>query len=494
MSDPFAPPPRRSAPEPLREEIARRLSRATAPRRRVRIVLIPLAAAVMVATVVVGVVVLGGRPSMQPVQTASPYPTTASPTQPRRPASTPTPSVATASMGLDVRPMSKTEIAADTRSCRRRNTPDDGIPRRGAVRVLYATVQIQAGVSGPVRRQARALVLQDEEGTWFCENGTNPSWTAGILLPPGGRGGTHVVSNGGFRTNCGNSPKVSTEVLFSVGDEVALGRTRINMGSIKGPWQTSRPDRGMINFRLVLEGESTRAKSVFMEFEILDRRGDRVTIHRDEKQGGPDTWKTAKLDFSNCLDVDEFAAGREPIRRPVNDEAGIRTCRDLVKESATERNVSFGNKWKPRLVISTEQRWGAVLSDGANLVGCSLFPTKEISPFSPDSGTVAKRSFFFAVNPIDGTPGASLWAAGKVPTDVSAISYRLPGGRDVAATINRNGYWMLMYHSDTADIGPESNATDWEPVVVTVTRVRGTETFSISFTEETMCRQVSHGC
>jgi hypothetical protein len=229
-----------------------------------------------------------------------------------------------------------------------------------------------------------------------------------------------------------------------------------------------------------------------MEFEMLDRRGDRVTIHRNEKQGGPDTGKTAKMDIRNCADLERPAGRRRPVTRPVNDAAGITTCIDMVKESATNSGVPFSNLWKPRLVISTKQRWGAVLSDGAKLVGCSLFPTKEISPFSPDAGTVAKPSFFFALNPIEAT-GESLWAAGKVPTDVSAISYRLPGGRDVPATINRNGYWMLMYHSTTTQIA-EGNVADWEPVVVTVTRPGGTKTFSISFTEETMCRQVSHGC
>jgi hypothetical protein len=290
---------------------------------------------------------------------------------------------------------------------------------------------------------------------------------------------------------------VTTSVLFAVGEDVTIGRTRINLGSSRGAWQTSRPDRGMVNFRLVLDGAETRIKPASMDFEMLDRRGDRVTILRNDKTGGPDTGKTARLDIFNCVDFEKMIARLKPVtrpKRPVNDEAGITTCLELVKESATNLNVSFGTKWKPRLVISTKQEWGAVLSDGSNLVGCSLFPTKEISPFSPDTGTVAKSSFYFAVNPIGSTPAASLWAAGKVPTDVSAISYRLPGGRDVAATIDNNGYWMLMYNSGTTPIADGSNVADWEPVEVTVTRPGGTKKFSISFTEETMCRQVSHGC
>jgi hypothetical protein len=495
MSDPFAPPPRRQAPEPLRQEIARRLSRASAPHRRLRLVLLPLAAVVMTGTVAVGSILLGRQHSAQPIQTASPYPTTASQTPPWRTATTPTPAVTKASTNIDVRPMSKREIEADTRSCMR-PVPHDNTPRQGARRVLFATVQIQAGVSGPVSHQARTLVLRDDVGTWICENGAKSRWLRGSLttVDPGN---TQMAAYDSGRTRCRAKPQVTTSVLFAVGEEVSIGRTRINLGSSKGSWQTSRPSRGMVNFRLVLDGSETRIKPASMEFELLDRRGDRVTIHRNDKTGGPDTGKTAKLDIFNCVDFEKMTARFKPPRpekRPVDDEAGITTCLELVKESATNRNVPFGTKWKPRLVISTKQEWGAVLSDGTNLVGCSLFPTKEISPFSPDTARVAQSSFYFAVNPIGSTPAASLWAAGKVPTDVSAISYRLPGGRDVTATLDENGYWMLMYNSGTTPIADGANVADWDPVEVTVTRPGGTKKFSINFTEETMCRQVSHGC
>jgi hypothetical protein len=247
----------------------------------------------------------------------------------------------------------------------------------------------------------------------------------------------------------------------------------------------------MVNFRLVLQGDAALARSVTMEFELLDRHGDPVTILWNSKMGGPDTGKTARMDMETCADRHRQIAKYERITRPVNDPAGVTTCRNMIKEAASYSNVPFSAKWQPRLVTSTTQQWGAVLSDGAHLVGCSLFPTKEISPFSADMATVAKPSFYFAVNPI-GETGSSLWAAGKVPADVSAISYRLPGGRNVPATIDHNGYWMLMYHSAT-DIAT-GNVTRWEPVEVTVTRPQGTEQFSIPFTEKTMCRQVSHGC
>ncbi len=494
MSDLFAPPPRRPAPEHLREKIARRLDGVAAPRRRLRIVLIPLAAAVMIATVLVGVAVLGNQGALQPVQTASPYPTTASPTPPRRTAttSTPTPSVAKAPTNIDVRPMTKAEIEADMRSCLRPQSPVDDNPRGGPIRVRYAMVQIQAGPSGTVSQRGRTLILQDDVGTSVCYGGEISEWVRGSLLRLEGRRGSQIAAYGLEAFNCRNNLQVSEGVLFGVGEDVVVGRTRIILDGSKGPWQTSKPHRSMVNFRLVLQGHATLARKVTMEFELLNRRGEQVTILWNSKMGGPDTGKTARMDMETCTDRHRQTAKYERITRPANDQAGITACGNLIKDSSARLKVPSSGRWKPRLVTSTKQQWGAVLSDGGHLVGCSLFPTKEISPVSPDIATLAKPSFYFAVNPI-GANGASLWAAGKVPTDVSAISYRLPGGRSVAATIGHNGYWMLMYHSATTDIAP-GNVTRWEPVEVTVTRPGGTETFSISFSEKTMCRQVSHGC
>ena len=119
--------------------------------------------------------------------------------------------------------------------------------------------------------------------------------------------------------------------------------------------------------------------------------------------------------------------------RPRSDAAGLRTCEAMVEESAKHYDVANRGDWKSRLLISTEQEWGIVLSNGRNLVGCSLYPTKEISPFIADTPAVRKSAFFFALNPIGDTGTASLWAAGRVPVDVSAITYRLPGEREVAA-------------------------------------------------------------
>ena len=85
--------------------------------------LISIATAVVLGAVVVaGATALGNRGRVGPVETASPHSATASPSlSTRTPTPAPTPRLSkTASASLDVRPMTKAEIAADTK----------GVPQR----------------------------------------------------------------------------------------------------------------------------------------------------------------------------------------------------------------------------------------------------------------------------------------------------------------------------------------------------------------------------
>ncbi len=166
----------------------------------------------------------------------------------------------------------------------------------------------------------------------------------------------------------------------------------------------------------------------------------------------------------------------------------------MAKEWAETQSGSFGSGWDAELLISTPDEWGAVLSDGSRRFGCSLFPTKEISEIVPDSTVLKKSAFYFAVNPIGSTGNESLWAAGRVRRTSRAISYRLPAGEEVAATLSSDGYWMIKHHTTGGKQLAEGNSLDWDPVVVTVTRPSGRERFTIAFTENSMCNQVSHGC
>ena len=61
MSDPLLPPPRRPAPQDLRDRIASDLNRASGRRFRLRYLAAPVAAAALVAITVLGVSTLSGQ-------------------------------------------------------------------------------------------------------------------------------------------------------------------------------------------------------------------------------------------------------------------------------------------------------------------------------------------------------------------------------------------------------------------------------------------------
>lgn len=486
MSDPLAPPPRRPAPPELRDTIARRLQRTTSARRRARLVLVPLAAAATVAAIVLGASLLDRRAILEPVQTASPYPTSVSPTPtppPRTAAPTPTPSVATE---LDVRPMTRAEIAADTESCRRYDKSDTDLPLGTDVRVRYAMVQRPAGVEGVGSPPVRRLVLRDSIGTWWCEDGSHGGWNRGGYATPDGSSSL-VVDSGSSTSSCdGDSSVIYTSLVVAVADQAVVGRLRINIGATAGVWQTTRPDRGLLYLPSVLRGPEASASEVSVEWEVLDERGRRLAGQGQELT----TRGTSTYPVRTCAGRPDLEPERD--ERPSDDAAGVRTCLTLARQKAVEADRPFSDRWRSRLVISTPERWGTVLSDGRSLVGCSLYPTRELSPFGPDTADLAKSSFYFALNPIVDT-GESLWAAGRVPRDVTGISYRLPGKRDVAAEIGADGYWMVMYADEQAYLD-EGDVADWDPVVVTVVGGTGTRRHSIPFSVDIMCRQVSHGC
>ena len=110
-----------------------------------------------------------------------------------------------------------------------------------------------------------------------------------------------------------------------------------------------------------------------------------------------------------------------------------------------------------------------------------------------DKAVIEKGAFYVALNPVNQTTAQSIWAAGRVPSDVTKITYRLPGGQVVEAKLNNDGYWMLMFHKSNLGIVP-GTVEDWPPIVVTVSRPSGDRRFTITLSEKTICNQVSHGC
>ena len=500
MTDPLAPPPRRPMPEHLERRIIGELAAVTSRRRRIGSVVIPLvAAAVVGAMVVVGTTAFRDRLRVEPAEPATPVATetpltpTPSATATRKPVPKPV-------TVLNVRPMSKDEVAADRRSCLREDEKDHGppTPRRGTPEVQYAMVQRTAGADG-AGSVVRALLLEDEIGHWACENGQRMSWTRGARTSIGLSSqvpAAPVTNSGGSSASCSpEHSEVGSSGTFTVRRAVAIARVRVLRGKQAGPWMTVEPVDGLVHILVEVTGPAANERNVRVEYGFLDRNGRTVRV-----ASGYDDGKTSTSDveeLATCADVRDMRERDKPkpVTRPSSDAAGIRTCRAMAEESANRDDSRADREWKSRLLVSTREEWGTVLSDGHNLVGCSLFPTKEISPFIPDAPSVRKAAFSFAVNPIGSTGASSLWAAGRVPNDVTAITYRLPGGEDIAASIDPRGYWMLKHHTAPGTgIGSQERSSDWPPVQVTVTRPTGATRYSIPFTEETMCRQVSHGC
>ena len=503
MSDPLTPPPRRPAPDHLRAGIARTLRQAPSRRLRSRTVVIPLAAASVLAASALGISMLTGQQAVRPADPATGYPATASPTatasadrsaSPDGSKSSIRPSTAPPS-SLVVRAMTRSEIAADTKSCRKAQA-EDNLPRSGPPKARYAMVERTGGTTGPTEKEQRILLTEDAVGLWVCENGSNTSWSRGGLTyqkPTAKVPAVEVDSFGDFRAGCGEQWNVRADELFAVGDAVRAGRARIVNGDTRGPWQTSEPVGGLVHFLLGLEGAEAQSLSIYAEYQFLDDAGTIVTIQPYGERGTP-VATTVRERISTCADSETMRHHPTAVKRPKSDAAGIKTCLAMVKESAGNSGVPYSKRWASRLVVSNGLEWGAVLSDGQRRVGCSLFPTKEISPFAADTTLVNAASFSFALNPIAVIGGESLWAAGRLPADVTKLSYRLPGKRDVAATIGPDGYWMMKFHQDGSSLDSAEDVRDWDPVVVTVSRPSGDQRFTLKFSEKTMCHQVSHGC
>ncbi|MET1004383.1 MAG: hypothetical protein ABWX96_02475 [Propionibacteriaceae bacterium] len=512
MSEPLLPPPRRPAPQELRDRIASDLDRTSGRRFRVRYLAAPVAAAALVAVTVLGVSTLSGQRRAEPA-TPTPVATSTDPTQTPTSSPTPTPtqtpaptpetprasespsapkSLPATLQNLDVRPLTKTEIARDATAC----ASSDSSPGHVADPTSqYARVQRRAGVDGP-GSEVRVLVDQDADLTVACQNGTDPETgggsTDGLARPSRAVPAVEIADYGTTLGDCEDrdASLVTTSDLYAVDDTVALGRIRLNRGKTKGMWQLTTPLNGLVYFPVALTGNDAWTIPMSFDVQFLDHNGKRVTIQPHGAKGTQTTeTQTTYVDTCTQLQAHE----EEEIKPPKSDAAGAATCRDLAAEADSDGTSFTASRWKAELVVSTTTEWGAVLSDGTRRFGCSLFPTEEVSRLSADSTSLTAKAFYFAQNPIDATAGASLWAAGRVPQDVTKISYRLPGDRDVAATIDRDGYWMVKYHVDGADIA-EGNVSTWDPVVVTVTRPGETLTYRIPFTEKTMCNQISHGC
>ncbi|MFT4164439.1 MAG: hypothetical protein QM650_04285 [Microlunatus sp.] len=189
-----------------------------------------------------------------------------------------------------------------------------------------------------------------------------------------------------------------------------------------------------------------------VEYELLDTSGQQLAI---KPYGPTDLTPTTRLsaDVSICHDVrrDSAQSDVESHLPPASTWVGAATCVKLAAKAADDPSFTTQG-WSAELVMGDDRSWGAVLRKGGQRFGRSLTPSREVSAVVADRSTIAKSSFRFAVNLISATEGSAFWATGRVPADVTAISYALPGHVTVPATLGADGFWMAMYHVDLADL------------------------------------------
>lgn len=494
------PPDPRPAPHRLLERIEADLDRTGGGQRRAVRVVAPIAAASLLAAGVFGAFQISDSASAPaPADSPASSPTAAN-------SSAPTPAPTPDDVTEDVRPMTEAEISKDLGACEADLDAPEGEeqPHEGEWEVRYAMVRDQAP-----HGESTHLILSDEVGMMSCVDGENYGWTrhyeATDRTPSQGRSGAQTVLPNADTSSCdpeGSSPDdaLISHRMFAVTENVANVRARFVVDGVENPWTTTAPDHGHAVVRATATGDETQGEKAIVEVQLLDADGE--ALETDYYDGGDSerhlkTGTTASTEEPTCTKQPKGPFGphgetyeNPPAELPADDEAGVADCRDQLFDAYDDEVERDYAAWQEVTVVSTDDAWGAVLHDGNDLIGCSRYPSVEVGNPASDRPSTDKDSFHFALQtaPDD---RETLWAAGRVPDDVTAITYALPNGDEAEAVIT-DGYWMVMYSNDEP-LGT-GDPTTWDPLRVSVTSTTETLTHEIEFTPETMCNQASHGC
>jgi hypothetical protein len=492
MSDPTdpidRPPTARPAPEHLRERIAAELRDNEERGFRPRHALAPLAAAILIVAVVIGATRFTGRTDAVPAESPSAIPSSsATPSPARTPSTSPTP----VSPRFVTRELTETEISADLATC--------GVDGRRVVDALTMPTIVGGGRFG----SARYLIAQGEDGTALCVDGKQQEWDGDVpeALPQGydaaSRGGS------GSSANCSDDPsdprhQVDALWTWSVSDRVR----QIRLTATSGPSDrastivvdTRQGGGGTFGAIVALRGPGAW-QDVAVELRFLGADGRTLRVEsRATGQKAAATTDSFEVQGCQTLMAEQGRdKGGDAPKRPASDAAGVATCRTMITAWAETADPSDFDPEAARVAatVSTRLQWGTVLADGDRYVGCSLFPTAEITGVRTAGAGTKKKDFGWASNPID-SGGETLWAAGRLP-GVRSVTYELPGGRTEKAVIGRDGHWLVMARTATA-FGSGDDVSGWPPVKVTAVTAGGTVRWSIGWSVTSMCNQVSHGC
>ncbi len=347
------------------------------------------------------------------------------------------------------------------------------------------------------RRCGSWTVAEDLSSTVFLEVWRNRQRAVSVDEIAKGIPVYEVEGSVGSTATCEHRSNDTTyaEAIFQLDDWVALARVRLNRAGHPGPWQTATPFGGYVHFSIGLLGDDAWTESVTADYEFLDADGKLLAAMPVHDAVAKDTASVTRIteQLSTCGDMARRYSGTDGYQPPVDAKTGMTTCTGLAARAGAD--PSFDKReWKLQLELPGPKVWGGVLSKDGQQFACSLAPTREVGAVVPDKRTTAESGFWFAVNPIDANGGSSFWASGRVPAEVTSITYVLPSGDKVPAVISAEGYWMAMYHVDGKDLAAGSVST-WDPVRVSIKRSSGAPiTYAIPFNEHTMCNQVYHGC
>jgi hypothetical protein len=346
------------------------------------------------------------------------------------------------------------------------------------------------------RRCGSWTVAEDLSSTVFLEVWRNRQRAVSVDEIAKGIPVYEVEGSVGSTATCEHRSNDTTyaEAIFQLDDSVALARVRLNRAGHPGPWQTATPFGGYVHFSIGLLGDDAWTESVTADYEFLDADGKLLAampLHdrcQGHAVGHPDHRAAVHLRRHGPPLLGHRripASGRRENRDDDLHRAGCSGgCGPEFRQTRMEA---------PARALRPEGLGGVLSKDGQQFA-CSLAPTREVGAVVPDKRTTAESGFWFAVNPIDANGGSSFWASGRVPAEVTSITYVLPSGDKVPAVISAEGYWMAMYHVDGKDLAAGSVST-WDPVRVSIKRSSGAPiTYAIPFNEHTMCNQVSHGC
>lgn len=488
MSDPTdpidRPPAALPAPEHLRERIAAELRDAEGRGFRPRHALAPVAAAILIVAVVIGATRFSGRTDAVPAESPTAVPSASATTTP---STSPTP----VPPRFVTRELTEKEISADLATC--------GVDGRRVVDALTMPTIVGGGRFG----SARYLIAQGTQGTALCVDGKQQEWDGDVpeKLPKGydaaSRGGS------GSSASCSDDPsdprhQVDALWTWSVSDRVRQIRLTATSGTSDRAStivvDTRQGGGGTFGAIVALRG-SGAWDDVTVELRFLG--GDGRTLPAESRATGQKAAATTdSFEVQGCRTL-IAEQGRQSEadapKRPASDAAGVAGCRSMIASWAETAEPAGFDPEAARVAatVSTRQQWGTVLVDGDRYVGCSLFPTAEITGVRTAGAGTEKSDFGWALNPIDGG-GETLWAAGRLP-GVRSVTYALPGGRTEKAVVGRDGHWLVMARTATS-FGSGDDVTTWPPVEVTAVTSNGTVRWSIDWSATSMCNQVSHGC